>query len=385
MRASVDTEALVVRSGDSAWPFTVDRGGVSATITLDGVTYRVRPQSWREKVRLSRFARLGEAFVESSFLECCVAEGGAACAATAHKEALLALALWINLPDDHTDGLPLDADQLARVTIEVCRSMNIGPLAIADLSAPEVESLWRNLARATIPNEANHGPRAEETFDTKIVVLPDAASPDETAQAVSRSGPTLPPRHGIEPPLPEAKRADPAEVDKLAASATHKEERVTQARSQEANAGEPAPSGARFRVSFTTAVDERRIAPLRSRAGFPQRSPAMPVAAYRGTEPLPMNAGKESPNDGSDWNSEFSGHASAVAVAARNSLPPAAATKAARTALPVLQTVTPRAAAPDIASSIDFAHPPAPMESLLDEFCERLEEAAADLGIFEEV
>lgn len=385
MRASVDAEALVVRSGDSAWPFSVDRGGVSATITLDGVAYRVRPQSWREKVRLSRFARLGESFVESSFLECCVAEGGPACAATAHKEALLALALWINLPGDDTAGLPLDADQLARVTIEVCRSMNIGPLAIADLSAPEVESLWRNLDRATIPNDENHWPRAEETFDTKIVVLADAANFNEAGQAVSRSGTALPPRHEIESPPSEAKRDDPAEADAHAAPAAHKEEHVTEARSQEANAGEPAPSGARFRVLFTTAADERRVATARSRAGSWQRSPATPIAAYREAKPLPMNAEQESPKSGAGRNAEISGHATAVAVAERENLPPAAATEAARTAVPVLHTAAPGVATPDIAPSIDFARQPASMESLLDEFCERLEEAAADLGILEEV
>jgi hypothetical protein len=49
----------------------------------------------------------------------------------------------------------------------------------------------------------------------------------------------------------------------------------------------------------------------------------------------------------------------------------------------VSRTVTPRAGAPDIAPS--FEGRAAPITSLLDEFCERLDEAAADLGILEEV
>jgi hypothetical protein len=180
--------ALVVRSGNSAWTFSVDRGGFSATISLGGVAYRVRPQSWREKVRLARFARLGEAFLRASFLECCVAGGVPAAVEPEHKEALLALALWINLPDDDAAGLPLDTDQLARVTIAVCRAMNIGPLAIAELSAPEVESLWRNLNREAGPDEINHGRIAQETFDTKIVVLPDSPAPEEAEQTVAPAG-----------------------------------------------------------------------------------------------------------------------------------------------------------------------------------------------------
>jgi hypothetical protein len=379
VRASVDAQALVVRSGKTAWPFTIDHGGDSATITLDGVAYRVRPQSWREKVRLARFARLGEAFVEASFLECCVAGGVPARLAADHKEALLALALWINLPDDDTAGLPLDADQLARATIAVCRAMSIGPLAIADLSAPEVESLWRNLDRGS-PDEIDHGQPAWETFDNKIVVLPDAASPAEAEQAVARSAMAVSPRGEADSSPTEVEHAGTT-VEPRPAPPAHEQERVTVARAQTESASAPARPQARFRVSFTTAAKERRVAPLKPGASSPKRASLEPIANLPAAESLPVIAAQPSPGSGAYHENDLSSGASAVSVA-EWVLPPAA-TAAPRMTTAVSRTVTPRAGAPDIAPS--FEGRAAPITSLLDEFCDRLDEAAADLGILEEV
>jgi hypothetical protein len=371
--AKVDATALVVRAGNSAWPFSIDRGGASVTINFDGVAYCVRPQSWREKVRLARFARLGEAFLQASFLECCVADGVPARVEPEHKEALLALVLWINLPDDESAGLPLDTDQLARVTIAVCRAMNVGPLAIAELSAPEVESLWRNLDREAGPDEINQRRIAEETFDTRIVVLPDAAAAEEAERAGAPAGAMSLP--GVAESLPSSS-AGPAEAPFQAAQFSPPENaEVTEIHLQKAKAAEPARPEARFRVSFTNAA-ERPLASPRAGGKFSQAPSSAATVAAPSAESL--NGAKKSATAAVLREGDLSRRGGALAAAQRECFAPDAAQPVQSAAA---CTATP--GAPDSAPFLVART--APISSLLDEFCERLDEAAADLGIVEEV
>src|SRR5262245_59804145 len=114
MRAVVDAASRSVRCGDEAWPFRLDMRQGCAAIALADAHYQVRPLTWQEKLRLADFARLGESFLQAAFLECCVA--GDAPGAAEREPALVALARWINRPGDDAAGLPLDGDELFRVT-----------------------------------------------------------------------------------------------------------------------------------------------------------------------------------------------------------------------------------------------------------------------------
>ena len=75
MRPVVDAAKQSVRCGDSAWPFRLDVRQGCASIALADAQYRVRSLTWQEKVRMARFATLDEAFLQSSFLDCCVTGG----------------------------------------------------------------------------------------------------------------------------------------------------------------------------------------------------------------------------------------------------------------------------------------------------------------------
>jgi hypothetical protein len=243
--------------------------------------------------------------------------------------------------------------------------------------------LWRNLEREESRGDVIHGQTAEETFATKIVVLPDAPTPAETPLAASPSGITVPEANEIDFSTMDVKRPRPPDV--IPPPAAHEQQQPGTAPSRTPGAADTARPAGRFRVSFTAAVEQRRVAPAASRAAFSKRGASTAVADYRAPQRPPGNAEKEKPKTAPRHERALSAPASAVAVAGWESFAPAAATDAPRPAPGAVRPDLARAKAPDTASSFDLVCQPAPIESLLDEFCERLDEAAADLGILEEV
>ena len=173
MAAFVDAKNAVVRDGDAAWPFDIDcRDGV-ARIALDDNLYVVRPLAWREKRNLARFAHLGEHFLQTQFLRVSLNDGGKNLSTTEESRSVLsALARWINAPDGDF-GLPLDQQLLASVTLDICRSLQLGPDMFNTLDASEVELLWQ-ATRATQPLPPDATPTAEPGM-TRIVVIPGKA------------------------------------------------------------------------------------------------------------------------------------------------------------------------------------------------------------------
>jgi hypothetical protein len=399
MRPVVDAAKQSVRCGDSAWPFRLDVRQGCASIALADAQYRVRSLTWQEKVRMARFATLDEAFLQSSFLDCCVTGGDRA---VEHTQILTALAAWMNSPDADTAGLPLDGAQLAKVTVDVCRSMNIGPAEIVELPAPMVESLWRSLDQAPQSEPSGRMPPAEQSFDTKIIVLPDALRPEVQFAATTSAAPVAPAQSDAQAPnapsvLTGAARA-PSSVGQHAAqslqafpgvavNAPPEPERTPSPQPGPQEAGARRQQQPRFRASLRTDSQQGRAprvtptgADRRTLAALPKSSMAVatasrPVIADPDRD-LPQRMGRSAP-----------------AVLLSPKPMPQAVTLSPRLSLRSEAPRLPhsvaardeRSALPDVASAVRPTPTESMIEPLLDELCQRLENAAADLGILEEV
>jgi hypothetical protein len=423
-RAIVDAANQSVRCGDSAWPFRLDVRQSCATIALADVEYRVRPLIWQEKVRMARFAHLGESFLQSSFLDCCVSSGERGAEA---EQILTALAAWVNLPDDDTDGLPLDSTRLAKVTLDVCRSMNVGPSQLNDLPAPMVESLWRSLDHVSRSEQSEQTEPAEEPFDTKIVILPEATPAEmrlaatASAEPVGAAAPMAPARdpqsfpaaitaemrraaarsaHRVESTAPVAQASDrpslptpmglrpgifashAARSFKTPPAPANSQTEPERTLSPDQGVQEATPAGrqhARFRVSLRTVEPDR-----------PATAPAPPRTAERktfGTAPALSNAVAGNAALASS-DSDFLSHKATRSAPVLESmpeafaLPPTPFMSEAPRYTPAVAGTEERSALPPLGSAAQVSPT---IESLLDEFCQRLDEAAADLGILEEV
>lgn len=399
-------------------------------IALDGVEYEIRAHSWQEKLRMSRFASLGEPFLQSSFLECCVAD--AAGANPEHREVLLALAMWVNLPDEDTPALPLDPRQLARVTLEVCRSMGVGPAAIGSLPVPEVEILWHGLEHGVGGDRIERAFSAPE-YDYKIVVLPDRAKPQEVvaeaapppaesrgtsvdeapAQSRGRSGDEAP----VEAPGKDSPRLPAAQARFRVSLDSGVPERrgVSEARGGgEQGRQDTAPARAVGESPSDTlgAAPVRRGGPVSSNEWSDAVSPASPAQAavagdgldqaesraHRGVDPLDAipAARAQTGLEVGPWPKgpptrrppAVSSLPSAVSAENRNpSSGPGRpfADIRGESAFFAPSGMEPASGEPAFAPDLASVQAAASMESLIDEFCRQLDEAAADLGILEEM
>jgi hypothetical protein len=501
VQASVVASSLVVRFEESSWPFQLNLREGTASIAVDGRVYEVRPLTWREKTRLARFAHLGQEFIQARFLEACLG-GPDNYPATGSSQAVLeALAMWINLPSEDVYGLPLEQNTLANVTIELCRSLGVGPMAIGELSAPEAEMLWQNLDHAMYEDESSRFPaRAqskqinasplaaerrfntwladEHQFENKIIIIPDPVHPRMDAPQFSSEQPDLRPNVQFEDQsedqvethslLQQAVKPEPAafseSVSSEAKPAVFSESLSSEAKKPDLPVDHKTTSReqgtrARFRFSLDTPTPKAQNAStLRSEVGTPQRSSLQPSeqAQTRAqatnrveADPRSLSHAVTTAQRGASANQEW-GESKTAATATvdtasapisypvRN-LPdrlPNRMVRSTDSSAPVLEVLKNpddsevRAYAGDASDSVNASDmdisamlfspslsvvqsgsavtQPAALQSIqlvesesvidtdpflqaeqmewmLDEFCERLAEAAADLGIMEEV
>ena len=178
MTARINERDAQVSVDARTWRFVLDVGRGTACVELDGARFTLRAQSWQQKRMLARFAHLGERFLEDQFLRSCLVDDEPPPADGVAREALVALARWINAPEGKF-GLPLDQQLLACVTLQVCRALGSTPQAFAGVDATDVEMLWQ-AARMDAPGTEEAGTQ------NRIVVIPDGGAPSET-----RAGPNV--------------------------------------------------------------------------------------------------------------------------------------------------------------------------------------------------
>jgi hypothetical protein len=142
MAARVDPRAMVVHLDDGCIPFGLNCAEGTAALDPSGDARSLRLLSWSEKCALARFAGAGAEFIEQQFLAVCTE--GKADGDPPRREALAALAHWLNAPSGH--ALPLDADLLAEVTVRVCEALALSPSELGMMSAADVEALSRGAA-----------------------------------------------------------------------------------------------------------------------------------------------------------------------------------------------------------------------------------------------
>lgn len=376
MRANVDASQLVVRQGEASWPFRLDLDKGSASIEVDGSEYEVCPLSWRAKLRLARFAHMDHEFIQTRFLEACLRTSKLRPAEASHEAVLLALANWINAPSGESRELPLDQRELASVTVDVCRALRVGPMAFAELAAAEVEMLWRTLDRQALAEEAFDGAAGpsqpvrsdapESTFDTRILIVPDQAQPESTPGTSLDAAGVTEEKSETTPPAPVADVPPPL-ADAAASEVTLPERKVVRTERNRKD---------RFRV----AIDK------------PSKEPAQHAAA---TFRLPLAQPRRTVRPRAVGPTNFTS-AAAVPGDVEIAEPPSIFETVPEFQIPAVltataeQTTTPVAAiAPGVSSwaqveTRDDAQPQS-IDSMLEEFCERLAEAAADVGILEEV
>ncbi len=243
-QARVDARAGRVLAGAGAWSFGLDCRSGAATLSLEGREVALRPLRWREKVTLARFAFMGPSFLDEQVLRLALAEGSEPLEGD-EREAAVQLALWLNDPHGDTHGdtpgdthrdtdplgdtgtLPLQAPLLASVTLDVCAAMGVGPSALDDRDAVEVEGLWHAVgghaaAVAARPRSLHSGSRppgsapvappasgdsVEVGDTTRIVIVPDPERASEPA--AERDLPQLEEPVDDAPPLEEPE-PDPA-------------------------------------------------------------------------------------------------------------------------------------------------------------------------------
>ena len=373
MRAIVDVSSLVVRYGEASWPFRLDLDHGSASIELENRAYEVCPLTWRAKMRLARFAQMDQAFVQARFLEACLRSPKIVPTEPADQAVLAALASWINLSFEQTLGLPLDVRRLAAVTVEVCRALRVGPMAFAELSAPEVEMLWASLDRETsedevldraistqLPERLNPVSLPEPQFDTKIVILPDQTESKDV------------PLRNVPLHVEDSVSLRPTIDDAPAAAVAEAPNETMTPFSRKAGGRERNPP-ARFRFS----IDEPITKVSRNRATvFP-----LPLKQPNETRQFqPSGSEKLAPIGNSD-HSELS---RGPEISSDN---PAIALSTSPVTSRVVETtpVTSRWPEFEKRDELESASQSEDMEAMFDKFCERLAEAAEDLGILEEV
>lgn len=402
MRASVDVSSLVVRCGDSSWPFQLDLVQGAASIVLDNCVYEVCPLTWRAKLRLAWFAHMEENFVQARFLEACLRTPKTSPTGECNQAVLVALASWINLPSDKACGMPLDRRRLAGVTVELCRALGVGPMALAELDAAEVEVLWQNMDHETAKDEIPDIPlhtrpsqeaapphASEQEFNTKIVIIPDETLQSANVPRIDSLQPALRSEHeaeGYSAPRPTDNGESEGAVAQTAqVSGETKRDVLAQDR---VAAGNERNNTARFRVTLdkpTASASKQTAATFRLPVSQPRRasqSRANPqermTSVLTATEDIDRSEGPTSTDTSLNFDTSEQLFSPSLLVQ-----------------LPVQPRVQPGYAETGPASHLwpEFGEtnetesfPPVEvMECMLDEFCERLAEAAADLGIMEEV
>jgi hypothetical protein len=353
--AQVDAVRGEVAAGGRRWRFELDCRHGTVAVDFGDARVRLHPHSWKEKRILARFAHLGEAFLKDQFVRLCLDEAATPPAEGPEREALLALALWLNAPGGEP-ALPLDQRVLAAVTVQVCHAIQSPPAALDGLDAADVELLWRAARGETAR------PAADQPEGTRIVIVPDrpAATPQESA-AVELAPSPAPPAPAVPAAAAEPPRL-PAAAPASAASHGGEDEPTS------APPDAASPRGGRFRVSFE--------APRRPATRVAAPAPVAPTNGRHGASPTLPSSPVESPAHPWPW--PVTGAPSAIPSAAPDAEPrtgagPSVAAPRSRTESPVPATVA--------VSLEPTPHVLGLADPLFDELAIRLEQAAGELGI----
>lgn len=383
MGAKIDVSNLVVSDGETSCPFRLDLDSGSARVELHGGAYEVGPLSWRAKMRLARFAHMDQAFVQARFLEACIRNPKILPSDKRDEALLLALANWINVSSENMESLPLDQSRLAAVTVDVCRALRIGPMAFAELPAPELEMLWLSLDGQSPENETtanavstspllNSVRAPEPTFDTRIIIVPDQVESTETPQSDLTE--EMSPAGDVE--SQQAVSDDDefsATADRVAnESVVPARERVTPDRY----------AAARFRVSVDKAIGKPPVKTATTTMRLPIKR-----SRYGQLSVEPVGASTSVPPSAPARSADPAERSTTSAVAPLVEIPPVSiSTSIAPTRIPVIAPVG-GSNATQLPCEEESASAPQTenREWMFEEFCERLAEAAADVGILEEV
>lgn len=147
LAARFDPETGLLRVGDVEVPFDVNLAPGSVAVRVGGREVSLRPLTWQEKVTLARFAHLGRDFVDRTLLRTAAGEA-ALDPQDGDREVLVALARWVNEREGLESLEPLDVGVLSLVTREVCRSLGVRPAELEAMTATEVEALWTSIREA---------------------------------------------------------------------------------------------------------------------------------------------------------------------------------------------------------------------------------------------
>lgn len=350
------------------WPFNLDCTLGVARIDLGGTTFDVRPLTWRQKRLLARYSSLGAGFVERQFLQLATGGGQIPDGGVDH-EVLFVLAKWMNSPADGATTA-LDSTLLTRVELDVCRALVLRPGDLDQREALDVEAVWKSLVQdvttghASSPAVAAPGaPRQTTTLNgafQRIRVIPDpradapsiAAEPqpeESFAQPVKPSVEDIPPAGN--PPSPSA---DVTEA--LPPVSTRKSTESPSAPSSITRhvLGERAFRWAGARRTSATSPSSRNLA----RAASPAASSAPVVNEPRTVWQTPEHE---------------------IAILP-SSAAPAAASQPVMMSAAVPHT-EPIAVPVPMAVAVAPARHEIDVDRLFDELGERLEQAAAELGI----
>ncbi len=286
MAVRLDEARRTLVAGGVEWPFRLDLQRGTATVETAGGKRRVRPQRWAEKRRLAQFTGWGEEFFREQLWNMCVRPGEAA-ASEEEREAILELAVWLSCGGRVREALPYDRLLLDNATFVSCRALGVAPNHLDSLPAYEVEALWR-CAQQGEPGELPLSPQTPQEFSHQIRIVPDGPlQPAESSVPVPSDTPAQP--NHFDAPRPEA-----AAPETAVAAPTHGEPRrratFLQAKATAATRNvpvdSPVPAGAASpapRLEEATAEGQRGQHGQRDQQSAPPEGEPLPAAMERET------------------------------------------------------------------------------------------------------
>ena len=172
MPPRIDPARREIAVGTRRLPFRLDLRNDRVSVTLGGAETAVRPLQWREKVTLARFADLGSEFLRDEVIRLCTVSELPSPLAAEDAEVLWELAAWMS-ESPASVPVPLDSRSLATVTLRLCRAMGLKPADFDSRSAPEVEALWEALGQQAEEVVVAEDSASSSSSTTRIVIVPD--------------------------------------------------------------------------------------------------------------------------------------------------------------------------------------------------------------------
>lgn len=200
MWVKVDGDSGALTVGPEDWPVEPDGLSGSVVVRCAAVSYRVRPLRWSEKLVLARLATLGPAVRRRALLQACVtSESKEPPKIPQLIEALVAVAEWVNATPDGANPVADHPAALAAVALDVMRATGMSAADLAVMDAVQVEMLWqasggdvrveRSMRQASSDQSVARGTAdavASEPVEdglTRILIVPDAESDANSAEA----------------------------------------------------------------------------------------------------------------------------------------------------------------------------------------------------------